>query len=42
MQRFADHYVTQMLDLLQTMTLQDYSHVVIALILVGWAITRMK
>ena len=42
MNRWADSCVTQMLDTMQVMSLQDYSHVAIALVLVGWAITRIK
>ncbi len=42
MKNLADHYVTQLLDTLQVMTTQDYAHVALALVLVGWAITRVK
>jgi hypothetical protein len=44
---WADNCVAQMLETMQAMTmqamtLQDYGHVMIALVLVGWAITRIK
>ncbi len=42
MNSWADHCVAQGLNAWHTMTLIDYAHVSIAIVLIGWAISRFK
>ncbi len=42
MTSWTDVYVPKAIDAWHTMTLMDYAHVTIAVVLIGWAVSRLK